>query len=348
MIINEAEFDRAVKPIIAAVHDVACRYGYNRLQASRISFESESDNSWGLKQSLNNTSLIIHKSQGLCRATHQQFGEVLLKWELLKREVHAVDKTKHSKTLQIQNRNSLAYECHILRQLSDSALSVPLLEDMAEVVVLAGSRYHLSIAVRPYYAFGSLKHYLKTYKISSTQKITLLLTAAKTLANLHDAGWIHGDIKPSNFLLADDVSTFELVLNDFALATPIDGRLNISGGDHEALTMPQGTPAYLAPECWQGQGLSLQSDIYAFGVMLVEVLTGEKPYQIQKNSDESQDSIVSKWAIVHCQAAIPSLPIAWRGYQSLVEGMLAKRREVRIDNMSVVTERLRELHRRPL
>ena len=341
MIIKGAEFDRAAKQIITAVHNVACRYGYNRLQASRISFEPKSDNTLNLRQSHDDSSLIIHKLLGLSRATHPQFGDVLLKWE-----VQAVSRTECGKILQTKNHNTLAHECQILCQLSDSTFSVPLLEYITEVVVLAGNHYQLGIAALPYYPYGSLKHYLKTYKLSHSQKITLLLATANAISDLHDTGWIHSDIKPSNFLLADDTSKFNLVLNDFALATPISGRLSTFGGDNEGLIMPKGTPAYLAPECWQGQGGSVQSDIYAFGVLMIEVLTGKKPYQAASNGDDSQDKVVSKWAIAHCQAPIPRLPAGWQEYQSLVDGMLAKRREIRVDKMSTVTDRLRELDRR--
>lgn len=339
MIINEAVLDKVAKQMIEAIHDVACRYGYNKLQASRISFKPESNNSLNLKLNHDDTSLFINNLLGLSRATHEQFGDVLLKWE-----VRAVNKTEHSKTLQLQDCNTLAHECQVLRQLTDSACSVPLLKYITEAIALVGSHHYLTIAVLPYYPLGSLNHYLKTHKLPNSQKITLLLAAANAISDLHAAGWIHGDIKPSNFLIAKTASEFNLKLSDFALAIPIEERSSISRGDNRGLILPRGTPAYLAPECWQGQGISIQSDIYAFGVMLVEILTGERPYQIQRNDEESQDSITSKWAQAHCQAPIPKSPLEWRGLQPLVERALAKSLDVRADRMSVLIDELSRLN----
>jgi serine/threonine protein kinase len=86
----------------------------------------------------------------------------------------------------------------------------------------------------------------------------------------HARGLIHRDIKPSNVLLADG---FRPVLTDFGLAQ-VGGstRLTVQG-------MASGTPLYLAPELLKSDTIQSTSDIYALGVMLYEMVTGEQPFK---------------------------------------------------------------------
>ncbi len=89
------------------------------------------------------------------------------------------------------------------------------------------------------------------------------------LAELHDAGILHRDVKPDNILRRND-GAFKLT--DFSLALLADApKLT----HHQAVV---GTPAYLAPELARGKAPSQQTDLFALGVALFEAATGSNPF----------------------------------------------------------------------
>ena len=97
----------------------------------------------------------------------------------------------------------------------------------------------------------------------------LLDQIADGLDYAHARGVIHRDIKPGNVLLTDDGRA---VLADFGLAWLLEGaHLTLTGG-------VIGTPEYMAPEQASGEPIDPRADIYALGVVLYEMLVGERPF----------------------------------------------------------------------
>ena len=76
----------------------------------------------------------------------------------------------------------------------------------------------------------------------------------------------------------------------------------------------------------------MQSDIYAIGIMLYEVLVGARPFAI----DSSSSTFAKDWAIQHCQRPIPQLPKQYGHYQAIVNKTLAKRTQSRYSTMDEV------------
>ncbi|MBN1171752.1 MAG: protein kinase [Micromonosporaceae bacterium] len=93
------------------------------------------------------------------------------------------------------------------------------------------------------------------------------------LAHLHQAGWVHGDLKPGNVLIMEDGS---VRLADFGLAAELDGT--------HAYLPPGGTPDYVPPERWaeevqvKGTAVRQTADIWALGVTACQLLTGQLPF----------------------------------------------------------------------
>jgi hypothetical protein len=88
------------------------------------------------------------------------------------------------------------------------------------------------------------------------------------IAAAHAQGVLHRDIKPGNIMID---ARGELRITDFGLAALADG---LQGSE-----IRNGTPAYMAPEQLTGQEVSVQSDIYAVGLVLYEMYTGKLPHQ---------------------------------------------------------------------
>ena len=94
------------------------------------------------------------------------------------------------------------------------------------------------------------------------------LAAARALGRLHRLGVIHRDVKPGNLHLGDDG---QLRLLDLGVA--------LSGSEpQEQRDLHAGTPSYMNPELWDNEPVDAQSDLYALGVTLYQLLTGHLPY----------------------------------------------------------------------
>ncbi len=119
----------------------------------------------------------------------------------------------------------------------------------------------------------------KGMRLSEALKAAVQITDA--LAKAHRAGIIHCDLKPSNIMLADDGQAKVL---DFGLAKVTEPILPIQGEDTRTLGPPTqegmivGTISYLSPEQAEGRTLDARSDIFSFGSLLHEMVTGQRAF----------------------------------------------------------------------
>jgi serine/threonine protein kinase len=107
----------------------------------------------------------------------------------------------------------------------------------------------------------------------------------------HGAGILHRDFKSDNVMLrAEADGTTTPVILDFGLARPFDDRMQAPSGSSQHVV---GTFGYIAPEHLQGESLTIASDLYSFGVVCFEMLTGELPQPNQREHSKAIDASLS-------------------------------------------------------
>jgi len=109
-------------------------------------------------------------------------------------------------------------------------------------------------------------------RLPSETAVALAIAIADALAYLHDHGVVHRDLKPENIMVTADR---RVKLVDFGIALDTTLRKMTWAG----LSQTVGTPDYMAPEQVKGKRGDARSDLYALGVILYEMLTGETPFQ---------------------------------------------------------------------
>jgi serine/threonine protein kinase len=174
--------------------------------------------------------------------------------------------------------------------------------------------------VMEYLGGGDLRQKIEQ-GIPESDAVNYLLQIADALANVHSVGILHRDLKPGNIMLREDGS---LALIDFGLAKKMRLREEITDSGEIF-----GTPYYMSPEQGRGNVVDARSDIYSMGVIFYEMLTGQKPYV-----GDNAMGIIYK----HSEAPVPVLPHRLSTYQALLNMLLAKKPENRLQNAAEVAE----------
>ena len=162
------------------------------------------------------------------------------------------------------------------------------------------------------------------------QRVTeVVVQVARALDAIHERGIIHRDLKPENIMQRPDGT---VALADFGVAK------SMLQPENFALTETRhgdvvGTPYYLSPEQASGQRITPATDLYSLGVMMYEMLTGERPYRA-----ESLDLLLAR----HLSAPTPQLPPEHSALQPVLEKLMAKKAEERHPSARALLQDLEE------
>ncbi len=153
------------------------------------------------------------------------------------------------------------------------------------------------------------------------QTLAIALELADALTRAHHLRIIHRDIKPSNVLMADDGTPR---LSDFGVAQTGDSNLTEVGAT-------VGTFAYLSPEACRGDTIDVRTDIWSFGVLLYEMLAGQRPFEASQPAAVITEILTKP--VPELELFRSDLPVA---LVDLIGRTLEKNREARIPRMRMV------------
>jgi eukaryotic-like serine/threonine-protein kinase len=157
-----------------------------------------------------------------------------------------------------------------------------------------------------YFPEGDLRRRIRS-GVTAAESLEIAAQIAGALTALHESGALHRDLKPGNVLMR---APLRVALSDFGLAKHAAVELEITDPG-----LIFGTPHYMSPEQGHGETVDDRSDLYSLGIILYEMLVGEKPY-----TDVNPMAIIYK----HRNQPIPRLPAAVSQWQDIVDHLLAK------------------------
>lgn len=167
----------------------------------------------------------------------------------------------------------------------------------------------------------------------------IMKESCESLYHMHEKGFVHCDIKPDNFLVSREG---EVKLIDFTISQKVKtGFAKFFGGKTKNIS---GTKSYMSPEQIRGGALDQRSDVYSFGCVMYELVTGKPPY-----TGISPNDLLNK----HISAPIPSPLVTndnvTQEFANVIKGMMAKKPEQRYESMWEVLKTLRvtKIFKRP-
>lgn len=216
-----------------------------------------------------------------------------------------------------------------------SALNHPNILTVYEVGENEGRHYIAS----EYIDGTTLRERMKS-RLSFDEILSIVVQTAEALSAAHQAGIVHRDIKPENIMVRAD--GYVKVL-DFGLAKLTE--IHQSSGEEETRKLVKtnpgvvmGTVTYMSPEQARGKPTDARSDVFSFGVVLYEMLTGEVPFAGETVTD-TLSSIIS----VEPQPITSFAPHLPRELQRIVQKTLKKKRDQRYQSTRDLLVDLKEL-----
>jgi serine/threonine-protein kinase len=180
---------------------------------------------------------------------------------------------------------------------------------------------------------GTLATWLGTRgRLEATEVLPLLEQLCGALETVHAAGLVHRDLNASNVLVRQGEGAARLVLVDFGIARVLEPG---EGSPHTSTGRVLGTPVALAPEQIRAGTVNARTDLYALGVLLYQVLSGQLPFR---------GGSVAELMEQHLAAPVPALA-PWarvpEAVEEVVRRCMAKQPEARFAGAREVLEAFR-------
>lgn len=185
---------------------------------------------------------------------------------------------------------------------------------------------------RPYYVMKYMPGKALTDKLQwgplpPRQVMAIFTRICEALSHAHHYKVIHRDLKPANILFDDQDNAY---LADFGIAHLVEGTQTRS---------QIGTFHYMAPEQAQGLNLDARTDIYQMGIVLFEMLTGQKPF-----TGKTPHALIMQ----HNQVPLPSVHSYHEhllpGYDAVLKRATAKKQSERFDSIATFLQSIRQVH----
>jgi ELWxxDGT repeat protein len=188
-----------------------------------------------------------------------------------------------------------------------------------------------SAIVMEYVEGASLSSAMTEGAVAESAALDIVEQCLTVLSDCHRRGIVHCDVKPSNILLADDG---RVMLTDFGLASAWGHSAAASSSSATFI----GTPKYAPPEAWEGGTPTPAWDVYACGMVLLELLAGKTPYDA-----DSPIGIMRKMVATDAVPFAKLLPDAPADLLSLLSSMLSLESCSRIPSAEEALTSLRAL-----
>jgi eukaryotic-like serine/threonine-protein kinase len=212
-------------------------------------------------------------------------------------EVYLAQDTTLSRKVAIKfiSQNSVAGEQARKRLVREAKAAAALDHPHICAVYEVGEEAGYSFIVMQYVGGETLASRIQRQPIEVRETLEIAVQIADALADAHSHRIIHRDVKPQNVMLT---ASGQVKVLDFGLARVVrEGSLIDSIGETESiLTMPGaviGTVPYMSPEQVRGEALDGRSDIFSFGAVLYEMLSGQQPFQ-SESVGATMSSILTK------------------------------------------------------
>lgn len=189
---------------------------------------------------------------------------------------------------------------NLLRRIEFEAQILGRLKHPGIAQIYAAGTHQTSNSTEPYFVMEyianakSLTTYANDLQLSTHQRLKLFQVVCEAVAHGHQKGIIHRDLKPSNILV--DASGNPKVI-DFGVAKTTDSDMALTTVQTDVGRLI-GTYQYMSPEQFEADphGIDVRSDVYALGVVLYELLTGQPPYNLKQRILPEIASIVRQHA----------------------------------------------------